>query len=156
MFRVAPDQPPTLSYWWLGTKLSEYVIKNTMVQFLTPIVGEQRARLRVLSGCRGGGEMELKNLRAPPHVRATLGWWKMRLLSAEGAIVTYDGCSLEEMAEWTAKLGGYMYVRAPGVYSTTPPAAVSRCIRHRRRMTVVHATVVARRRAVIPEPEPAK
>lgn len=140
---------PVPTYWWTGSQLSARIIKRHIVRFLTPVVGAARARHRVLSGFRGGGEMELRELGAPLPVRATIGWWKAKLLAAEGAIVTYEGASVEAMAEWTAKLGStYLRVLAPGVFTTRPPVNLSRSAGVRRSMTnLLH--VVRRRMAAV-------
>ena len=150
----APKEPVP-AYWWPGTGLSSGVIKRHLVRFLTPIIGAARARLRVLSGMRGGGEMELKLIGAPPEVRATIGWWVVRLLKAEGAIVTYDGCSVEAMASWTRRLGDeYLRVLAPGVHTTTPPAVTARAARARHVQFRTVAALDARARAAAGRPRP--
>lgn len=141
--RYGPEGTPC--WVWPATQLSEKVIKREMVKFLTPIVGRSRALKRVLSGFRGGGEMELVQLRAPLEVRATIGWWRARRVAQEGAIINYEGCSMEDMWHWTRKLGAvYMQVLAPGVHRTTPPR-FSRSIRRRHtfRMLAHSAAAVA-------------
>ena len=140
--------PPVPAYWWPRSPLSPRIIKRHLVRFLTPVVGSARAAKRVLSGCRGGGEMELREAGAPLPVRATIGWWRSRLLAAEGAIVTYEGASIEAMVEWTSRLGAmYLRVMAPGVFSTTPPPTpISRSVRSRQATAKV-VRVVNRRMA---------
>ena len=76
--------------------------------------------------------MELVELGASVAVRATIGWWRAKRLSAEGALITYEGCSTEAMCEETSFLGStYIRVRAPGVYTVTPPPAAWRAARCR-------------------------
>jgi hypothetical protein len=129
--------------------MSDAMIKQHLVRFLTPIIGRERARHRVLSGFRGGGEMELKELGAPTAVRATLGWWRAKLLAMEGALITYEGASVEQMALWSSRLGSrYMFVHAPGVYSTTPPAQVERSITRRVRCKRILQQVIQRAAAL--------
>ena len=72
--------------------------------------------------------MELVELSAPVSVRATVGWWVAKRLSAEGALVTYEGCSMESMWAWTALIGTLrLRVLAPGVFTHVPhPAIFSR------------------------------
>ena len=154
--RKAPDPIPV--FWWPNTGLTSEVIKRHLVKFLTPIIGAKRARMRVLSGMRGGGEMELKLIGAPPEVRATIGWWKVRLLRAEGAIVTYDGCSVEAMGYWTRMLGdSYLRVLAPGVHTTTPPTVTGRSVRSRQlQFRTVAACNARARAAAAPLPDGAK
>ena len=120
------------SCWlWPNTPLSPEVIKRNLVAFLTPVIGATRAKLRVLSGLRGGGETEHALRKVDPHVRATIGWWKIRRLKEVGAMVGYEGCSVEEMVEATRGLGSrYIRYITPGVYTTTPP--LSRSTRNRR------------------------
>ena len=89
--------------------------------------------------------MELAKHRASVAVRATIGWWRQKRISAEGAMITYEGCSTEEMALETSFLGStYIFVEAPGVFSTTPPPNVARSARHRRSARSRYATVVRR------------
>lgn len=115
---------------WPDTKLTPEVIKRNMVAFLTPIVGAARAQLRVLSGLRGGGETEHALRNVQPHVRATIGWWKIRRLKEVGAMVGYEGCSVEEMVDATRGLGSkYIRYITPGVYTTTRPLSRSTNIR---------------------------
>lgn len=118
----------TPAYMWTRSRMSEKILKQWLVRFLTPIVGPARAQKRVLSGLRGGGEMELVELSAPVSVRATVGWWVAKRLSAEGALVTYEGCSMESMWAWTALIGTLrLRVLAPGVFTHVPhPAIFSR------------------------------
>ena len=106
------------TFIWKRSKMSERILKRWLVRFLTPIVGQKRALRRVLSGLRGGGEMELVELCAPVSVRATVGWWVAKRVSAEGALVTYEGSSLESMWSWTVLLGTLrIRVLAPGVFT---------------------------------------
>lgn len=114
---------------WPASKMSERTLKRWLVTFITPVAGPTRAKARVLSGLRGGGAMELESIDAPLAVRATVGWWVARRLSAEGALVTYIGCSMEAMWEWTSRLGQQrIRVRAPGVFrllsNTFPPRGI--------------------------------
>ena len=130
------DRQTTPAYMWTQTPMSEKVLKRWLVFFLTPIIGQARARKRVLSGLRGGGEMELVELRTPVSVRATLGWWVARRLSAEGALITYEGSSLESMWAWTALLGTLrIRVLAPGVFRYIPHSP-ARGIRRRRALAL--------------------
>lgn len=136
--------PPRPTFVWPASQMSERVWKRWLVRFLTPIIGVARARKRVLSGFRGGGEMELVELRTPVSVRATIGWWVARRLSAEGALVTYEGSSLEAMWAWTAMLGTLrLRVLAPGVHRHVahPPArgARGRRLNQRRRRATIEA-----------------
>lgn len=122
---AAPDsgKPPVNVFVWPYSMMSEKILKRWLVQFLTPIIGAARASKRVLSGLRGGGEMELTELLAPVSVRATVGWWVARRLSAEGALVTYEGSSMESMWAWTCLLGTLrLRVLAPGVFRYVPHA----------------------------------
>lgn len=141
---------------WPKTPLSSAVIKAQLTSFLTPIVGQERAAKRVFSGLRGGGETELLRHNTPIHVRATIGWWRARLLSQQGALVTYEGAGMEEMWQWTRKIGSsYLRFLDPGVYTITPPIPRSirqRCIyRGLPRPSIVHeeaeadGTIQARR-----------
>lgn len=155
----AAGGPEVPAYWWPQSQLSEVSIKRHMVRFLTPIVGSERARVRVLSGARGGGEMELKEDGAPIHMRATQGWWRARLLAAEGALVTYEGCSIEVMAHWTSRLGRmYIEAKAPGVIQITPPRDVPRGVRSRGKWRRIYQEVIRRwtARKALPRPEAAK
>jgi hypothetical protein len=116
---------------WPGTQLSAEVVKKQMVSFLSPIIGEDRARIRNLCGLRGGGETEHAHRKVEPHVRATIGWWKIRRLQEIGAMVGYEGASVEEMCDATRGLGTrYIRYLSPGVFTTTPP--VPRSVRQRR------------------------
>lgn len=136
---------PVPAFWWPHARLSPPIIKRHLVRFLTPLIGHERAKKRVLSGCRGGGEMELEKLGAPLPVRATVGWWKARLLALQGALVTYEGASVEDMIDWTARQGStYMRVLAPGVYTTTPPMGLYRSISCRQHHRSMHSVVIAR------------
>ena len=109
------------TFVWHHSQMSERVLKKWLVAFLTPMIGAAKASKRVLSGFRGGGEMEFVELRAPVSVRATVGWWVARRISAEGALVTYEGCSLEAMWEWSYRLGSIrIRVQAPGVFRILP------------------------------------
>lgn len=119
------------SFLWLKSQMSERIIKRWMVRFLTPIIGASRTSRRVISGLRGGGEMELVELHAPVSVRATIGWWVARRVSAEGALVTYEGSSVEAMRGWSAKLGTLPIVTlAPGVFRFAK--CIARSVRARR------------------------
>jgi hypothetical protein len=130
---------------WPSSSLSERIIKRWLVRFVTPIVGAERARLRVASGFRGGGEMELVELNAPLPVRATLGWWVARRVSAEGALVTYEGASVEAMLAWTARLGTLpIQVLAPGVFRFVPGTARSARLRRMCRQHISEATAATR------------
>ena len=61
--------------------------------------------------------MEFVELHAPVSVRATIGWWVARRVSSEGALVTYEGSSVESMRYWSARLGSLpIIVLAPGVF----------------------------------------
>ena len=107
---------------WPNTKLSDHVRKSELVAFLTPVIGPERARKRVLSGLRGGGETEFAHRRIEPHVRATIGWWKIRRLKEVGCMVGYEGTSIEEMCDATRQLGStYIRYVQPGVFTVTPP-----------------------------------
>ena len=132
------DRGHTPAFMWTRSSMSERVLKKWLVLFLTPLLGARRARKRVLSGLRGGGEMELVELVAPVSVRATIGWWVARRLSSEGALVTYEGCSRESMWVWTALLGTLrLRIMAPGVHTHVPhpPARSCRQRRTARRRT---------------------
>jgi hypothetical protein len=90
--------------------------------------------------------MELVQLEAPLSVRATLGWWRAKRISAEGPLVTYEGCSTEAMATETSFLGStYIRVLAPGVYTTQIPTTTIRSVRHRAFLRAMTRTVVARK-----------
>ena len=133
------------AFWWPATPITGDQWTRNMRVFLLPIVGRNAARLRVPSGLRGGGEMELVHLGTPVAVRATQGWWRAKRLSAEGALITYEGCSTESMCEETSFLGStYIRVRAPGVYTTTPPVAAWRSARHRAATLEITSTVRSR------------
>jgi len=107
---------------WTGTKVSPYRIKRELVAMLTPIIGASRAAKRTAAGFRGGGEMEMTELKKPVGVRATIGWWVARRIATEGQIVVYEGSSIESMWDATSDLGSkYIRVLAPGVYTTSPP-----------------------------------
>jgi hypothetical protein len=117
---------------WPDTPLSSPIIHLEMRRFLAPVVPPRALRLRIFSGLRGGGEMELTDRRVDVSVRATLGWWRARRVSAEGAMVTYEGCSVEAMYDATVNLGStFLRVLAPGVYSTAPPVPPARTVRGR-------------------------
>ena len=117
---------------WEDKKMSERILKRWLVTFLTPVIGAKRAHQRVLSGLRGGGAMELEALGAPLPVRATVGWWVARRLSAEGALITYVGCSMEDMWKWTRRLGERcIRVLAPGVFKYVVSAMPGRAARAR-------------------------
>ena len=136
---------PVMAYWWLDTPMTSEQWTRNMRSFLQSVVGPERAPTRIPSGLRGGGEMELAKHRASVAVRATIGWWRQKRISAEGAMITYEGCSTEEMALETSFLGStYIFVEAPGVFSTTPPPNVARSARHRRSARSRYATVVRR------------
>lgn len=121
----------TPAFLWPRSQMSERILKKWLVEFLTPIVGAKRAQKRVPSGLRGGGEMEFVELLTPVSVRATVGWWVAKRVSAEGALVTYEGCSLEAMWAWGALLGTLrLQVLAPGVFRHLP-LTPSRSIRRR-------------------------
>lgn len=125
---------------WPRSRLSERIIKRELVRFLSPIVGPRRAARRMLSGFRGGGEMEHVELGTPVSVRATVGWWVARRVSAEGALVTYEGSSVESMAAWSARLGTlHIRVLAPGVFRVLPCVARSIRARAARRAAVAAA-----------------
>jgi len=123
---------PVPAFWWRDSPMTSSQWSRNMRTFLTPIIGPTAARARVPSGLRGGGEMELVELGASVAMRATQGWWRAKRLSAEGALITYEGCSTETMCEETSFLGSsYIRVRAPGVYTVTPPPAAWRAARCR-------------------------
>ena len=115
---------------WPRTPLSPGVVRTAMRGILAPIVPPRALQFRILAGLRGGGEMELVEQGASTRVRATLGWWRARRLTAEGAMITYEGTSSDSMYAATGKLGStYIRVLAPGVYCTRPtpfPARSSR------------------------------
>jgi len=136
---------PVTAYWWPRTPLSEEMVTRHLRRFLTPIIGPERAAKRVPSGLRGGGEMELMERGAPLPMRATQGWWRAKRLAAEGAMVTYEGCSVECMALWTSRLGSrYIRVLAPGVYTTTIPAPGLRSVAARRHWRELYAGLLLR------------
>ena len=124
-------------YIWPKTPLSAQTIKKELVAMLAPIIGMSRALKRTLGGFRGGGEMELAELREPVHVRATIGWWVAKRISTEGQMVVYEGASMEDMWDSSRKLGTrYIRVLAPGVYTVTPPGrrargTTARCLARR-------------------------
>jgi len=137
-----PDGRLVPCFVWEDKMLSERILKRWLVAFLMPIIGAKRARQRVLSGLRGGGAMELEALGTPLPVRATVGWWVARRLSAEGALITYVGCSMESMWKWTRRLGERrIRVLAPGVFryvtSTMPGRAVHSRVMARRRIAAL-------------------
>ena len=137
---------PVPAYWWPDTPITPTQWTNNMRTFLTPIVGHARAKMRVPSGFRGGGETELVGLGCSVAVRATIGWWRARRITAEGQLVVYESTAVEDMALETSFLGS-MYIRplAPGVYSHTPlPTASMRAIGARRRHADIHRAVVSR------------
>jgi hypothetical protein len=149
----APDGTRVPTYVWHASPISDRILKRWLVAILAPIVGADRARARVLSGLRGGSAMELEALGAPLSVRATLGWWVARLLHAEGALITYTGCSMEAMAQWTSRLGERrIRVLAPGVYRHVPEPTYARSVRAR---TQARNAAEARRAAVPAAPAPA-
>ena len=139
--------PAVPAYWWPHSMLSSRIIKRHMVRFLTPVVGATTAAKRVLSGCRGGGEMEHRELGTSLAVRATVGWWRAKLLAAEGAIVTYEGASVEAMADSATKLGSmYIRVLAPGVFShRAPRTPLYRSVRLRQ--LIARVLYIVKRRA---------
>ena len=119
-------------YMWPNTKVSPYRIKKELVAMLTPIIGFPRARLRTAAGFRGGGEMELAELKKAVNVRATIGWWVARRIATEGQMVVYEGSSMEAMWEATSDLGTrFIHVLAPGVYTTTSPWTAARSVLRR-------------------------
>jgi hypothetical protein len=136
---------PVAAFWWLNTAMTGDQWTKNMRAFLAPIIGGKQALSRIPSGLRGGGEMELVELGTSVRVRATVGWWRRQRLSAEGPMITYEGCSTEAMATETSFLGSvYIKVLAPGVYTTIPPAPHMRSIRLRVASENIFRTVVAR------------
>lgn len=131
------EEEPVPTFIWPDSRMSERMIKTWMVRFLTPLIGKRRALRRVISGFRGGGEMEFVELGAPLNVRATVGWWVSRRISAEGALVTYEGSSVESMRTWSARLGSLpIIVLAPGVYRYVLLTARSTRLRAARRARI--------------------